>query len=457
MDTAFLIINLIVAAFVIFIFVWLTKRHVSFSKRVLLALGIGIVAGFVLQFIYGAASDVTKQTTEWLGIIGGGYIKLLQMIAIPLIFISIVTAFTRLQLKTNIAKVGIWIIGTLVVTAAIAAFVGIGAALLFHLDASNISQGATEAARATELQDKFAGISDLSFPQKIVELLPANPFLDFTGARATSTVAIVIFAAFIGAAFLGVQRKQPKEAAIFAKGVDAIYAIVLRIVKLILRLTPYGVFAIMTSTVALSDTSAILKLGNFVLASYAALIAMFIIHLVIVAFTGTSPMTYIRKSMPVLTLAFTSRTSAGAIPLNIETQKKLGVPEGIANFAASFGLSIGQNGCAGIYPAMLAIMIAPAAGIDPFSINFILTVVLVVAISSFGVAGVGGGATFAAIIVLSTLNLPIGLAGVLISIEPLIDMGRTALNVSDSMVAGIVTSKATGELKQEDDQTLVEA
>lgn len=456
MDTAFLIINLVVAAIIIFIFGWLAKRHVSFSKRVLLALGIGIVAGFVLQFIYGAASSVTTQTTDWLGIIGGGYVKLLQMIAIPLIFISIITAFTRLQLKTNIAKVGMWIIGTLVITAAIAAFVGIGAALLFHLDASNISQGATEAARATELQDKFAGISDLSFPQKIVELLPANPFLDFTGARATSTVAVVIFAAFIGAAFLGVQRKQPEEAATFAKGVDAIYAIILRIVKLILRLTPYGVFAIMTSTVALSDTSAILKLGNFVLASYAALIAMFIIHLVIVAFTGTSPMTYIRKSLPVLTFAFTSRTSAGAIPLNIDTQKKLGVPEGIANFAASFGLSIGQNGCAGIYPAMLAIMIAPAAGIDPFSWKFILTVVLVVAISSFGVAGVGGGATFAAIIVLSTLNLPIGLAGVLISIEPLIDMGRTALNVSDSMVAGLVTSKATGELKEEE-QTLAEA
>ncbi|MBC2257794.1 L-cystine transporter [Listeria booriae] len=455
MDTTFLVINLIVAALIIFLFMFLQRRHVSFSKRVLLALGVGIVAGFVLQFIYGAASDVTKQTTDWLGIIGGGYVKLLQMIAIPLIFISIVTAFTRLQLKTNIAKVGMWIIGTLVITAAIAAFVGIGAALLFHLDANNISQGATEAARATELQDKFAGISDLTFPQKIVELLPANPFLDFTGARATSTVAVVIFAAFIGAAFLGVQRKQPDEAAVFAKGVDAVYAIVLRIVKLILRLTPYGVFAIMTSTVALSDTSAILKLGNFVIASYAALIAMFIIHLIIVGFTGTSPVTYIKKALPVLTFAFTSRTSAGAIPLNIDTQKKLGVPEGIANFAASFGLSIGQNGCAGIYPAMLAIMIAPAAGIDPLSWKFILTVVLVVAISSFGVAGVGGGATFAAIIVLSTLNLPIGLAGVLISIEPLIDMGRTALNVSDSMVAGIVTSKATGELKHEE-QTLAE-
>ncbi|SQC68293.1 Transporter of cystine tcyP [Listeria fleischmannii subsp. fleischmannii] len=193
-----------------------------------------------------------------------------------------------------------------------------------------------------------------------------------------------------------------------------------------------------------------LKLGNFVIASYVALITMFIIHLLIVAIAGVNPITYIKKSLPVLTFAFTSRTSAGALPLNIETQRKLGVPSGIANFAASFGLSIGQNGCAAIYPAMLAIMIAPTVGIDPTSISFILTVVGIVAISSFGVAGVGGGATFAAIIVLSALNLPVGLAGVLISIEPLIDMGRTALNVSDSMVSGIVTSRATGSLEKEE-------
>ncbi|MEG0260876.1 MAG: cation:dicarboxylase symporter family transporter, partial [Lysinibacillus sp.] len=137
-------------------------------------------------------------------------------------------------------------------------------------------------------------------------------------------------------------------------------------------------------------------------------------------------------------------------PLNIQTQtKRLGVPDAIANFAGSFGVSIGQNGCAGVYPAMLAVMIAPTVGINPLDPSFIATLIAVVAISSFGVAGVGGGATFAAIIVLSSMNLPVALAGVLITVEPLIDMGRTALNVSGSMVAGVTTARTTGELDKE--------
>lgn len=123
-------------------------------------------------------------------------------------------------------------------------------------------------------------------------------------------------------------------------------------------------------------------------------------------------------------------------------QKRLGVPEGIANFSATFGLSIGQNGCAGIYPAMLAVMVAPVANVE-IDFQFVVTLIAVVIISSFGVAGVGGGATFASILVLSTLNLPVALAGVLISIEPLIDMGRTALNVNDSMLAGTGTARLT--------------
>lgn len=95
---------------------------------------------------------------------------------------------------------------------------------------------------------------------------------------------------------------------------------------------------------------------------------------------------------------------------------------------------------------MLAIMVAPIAGIDPLTPSFILTLIVVVALSSFGVAGVGGGATFAALLVLSTLNLPVAIVGLLISVEPLIDMGRTALNVSGSMTAGLLTSRATKEL-----------
>lgn len=131
------------------------------------------------------------------------------------------------------------------------------------------------------------------------------------------------------------------------------------------------------------------------------------------------------------------------------------MPSGIAGFAASFGTAIGQNGCAGIYPAMLIFLTAPTVGINPMSPGFFFTALAVIAISSFGVAGVGGGGTFDAIIVLSTLGLPVGLAGVMISIEPLIDMGRTTLNVNGSMVAGVVASKATNNLGELDSNVTI--
>jgi uncharacterized protein len=294
------------------------------------------------------------------------------------------------------------------------------------------------------------GVQDMTLPQQIVQLIPSNPFQDLTGARPTSTIAVVIFAALIGISYLGVKRKDPEHGDFFAKIIDTLYSITMRVVTLILRLTPYGILAIITKVTASSDYEAIAKLGKFVIASYVALILMFIVHLVLLSFAKLSPVNYVKKGLPTLTFAFTSRTSAGTLPMTIKTQTKdFGVSEGIANFAASFGLSIGQNGCAGIYPAMLAVMVAPSAGIDPTSPSFILTLILVVAISSLGVAGVGGGATFAALIVLSVMNLPIAIVGLLISVEPLIDMGRTALNVSGAMTAGVLTSKVTGEFETE--------
>ncbi|KJR69582.1 L-cystine transporter [Bacillus velezensis] len=445
MENLFIVLHVFVMLLLIAGLFVMQKKHVSFSKRVFTALGLGIVFGFALQLIYGPASHIVTQTADWFNIAGGGYVKLLQMIVMPLVFISILGAFTKLKLTHNIGKISGLIIGILIATTAIAAAVGIASALSFDLKAVHIDQGSTELSRGQELQQKSEDMTAKTLPQQIVELLPGNPFLDFTGARPTSTIGVVIFAAFLGIAFLGVKRKQPEHAATFSGIVDAVYAIIMRVVTLILRLTPYGVLAIMTKTIATSDIDSITKLGMFVIASYAALIVMFIIHLLLITFSGLNPITYVKKAFPVMVFAFTSRSSAGALPLNIKTQKSMGVPEGIANFAGSFGLSIGQNGCAGIYPAMLAMMIAPTVGQNPFEPGFIISVIAIVAISSFGVAGVGGGATFAALLVLSALNMPVALAGLLISIEPLIDMGRTALNVSGSMTAGLLTSKMTKE------------
>ncbi|ASJ57264.1 L-cystine transporter [Brevibacillus formosus] len=446
MSTLLIIVNIVLLLLFIAGLYAMQKKHISFSKRVFVGLGLGILFGLILQYVYGAKSDVLKSTIEWYNIVGKGYVKLLQMIVMPLVFISILSAFTKMKLTNNIGKISTLIIGLLVGTTAVAAAIGISTTLAFNLDGAQFQQGDAESARIEQVEQRLGDIENLSMPAKILELLPANPFLDLTGDRATSTIAVVIFSAIIGVAYLGIKRKNPEQAELFAKIVDAFHTITMRVVTLILRLTPYGVLAIMIRVAATSDYNAIWQLGKFVVASYVAMIIMFIIHLLLLTFAGLNPITYVKKAFPVLTFAFTSRTSAGALPLNVKTQQSMGVPEGIANFAGSFGLSIGQNGCAGTYPAMLAIMVAPVAGIDPLTPSFILTLIAVVALSSFGVAGVGGGATFAALLVLSTMNLPIAIVGLLISVEPLIDMGRTALNVSGSMTSGLLTSRVTKEL-----------
>lgn len=443
MNAFLTLINIIVLVIFIVILHMMARKHISFAKRVFTALGIGIVFGVLLHLVYGTHSNVITSTSDWFNIVGQGYVALLQMIVMPLIFISIVAAFTKIQIGEKFAKIGSLIFIFLIGTVTIAAIVGVVYALMFGLDASTINLGNAEQARGSEIAKQAKDLTAHTLPQQILELLPKNPFLDFTGQRATSTIAVVIFASFIGFAYLRVARKQPDHGELLKRAIDAIYSLIMAIVTFVLRLTPYGVLAIMANTLSTSDFGAIWTLGKFLIASYAALITMYIIHLIILSLLGISPIRYIKKTLEVLIFAFTSRSSAGTLPLNVQTQtRRLGVPEGIANFAATFGLSIGQNGCAGIYPAMLAIMVAPVANVE-IDLQFIVTLIAVVIISSFGVAGVGGGATFASILVLSTLNLPVALAGVLISVEPLIDMGRTALNVNDSMLAGTGTAKLT--------------
>lgn len=450
MNTVYVAINVLITVIMLIVLNRMAKNHVSFSKRVFTSLGMGIVFGAALQIIFGAKSEVVAESSKWIAMAGNGYVAFLRMIVMPLVMVSIVSAITKLGTTKGLGKMAGTIIGVLMLTTLISGAVGIASANIFGLNAESIQAGQSEADRAAQLEERAEEVSTMSIPEKVVDFIPSNPFLDMTGGRSTSTIAVVIFSAFVGIAALQIKRKKPKQAQTFADGIDALYGVVMRMVTLILRMTPYGVMALMTTTIAKTDVAGILNLGTFVIASYVALIAMFLIHLGIISLNGLNPMLYLKKAWPTLVFAFTSRTSAGAIPMNIETQtKKLGISDEVANFSATFGATIGQNGCAGIYPAMLAVMIAPTVGINPLDPGFIVQLLVIVMISSFGVAGVGGGATFAALIVLSSMNLPVGLAGLLISIEPLIDMGRTALNVSGSMTAGIVSGKMLNHMDVE--------
>jgi L-cystine uptake protein TcyP (sodium:dicarboxylate symporter family) len=441
-----LILNLAIALVVCALLYKMQTAHASFTKRVFTGMGLGVLLGAGFQAVYGATSAVVTQTDAWLDIIGSGYVQLLQMIIMPLIMVSIIQAILKLRNASSLGKISALTIATLLLTTVVAACIGILIAKLFSLTAVGLTASAAEVARGHYMDTRLATAQQISLPTTILSFLPTNPFLDMTGARKTSTIAVVLFSIFIGISATGIAGKKPEVFTSFNQFINVAHVIVMRMVTLVLRLTPFGVFALMTQVVAGSSLDSIYKLIDFVLASYSALFLMFCVHLLLIAAIGLNPVRYVRKIFPVLAFAFTSRTSAGAIPMSVQTQTaRLGTPEGIANFAASFGSTIGQNGCAGIYPAMLAVMIAPTVGIDPFTMQFLLPLVGIITIGSVGVAGVGGGATFAALIVLSAMNLPVALAGLLISIEPLIDMGRTALNVSGSITAGTVTSRLLGE------------
>ncbi len=414
----------------------------SLAQQILAGLGGGMLFGFALQFAYSGNPDAISGTLEWTNVIGSSYVNLLRMIIMPLVLVMMIAAVVRMRDVAALGKIGGLVIGILIGTTMIAALVGISIANIFGLTADGLTEGARELARADVLLARQETVESLGLADMLVRFIPSNIFYDLTGARPTSIIAVVIFGILFGIAALLVSREEPERADAISGFIDNTQAIIMKLVHMIMALTPYGILALMTKVVAGSNGADILNLITFVIASYIAIAIMFGVHSLLLRLNGINVADYFRKVWPVLTFAFSSRSSAATIPLNVETQvEELEVPTPVANLSATFGATIGQNGCAGIYPAMLATMIAPTMGIDPLAPLFILKLVVIVAISSFGIAGVGGGATFAALVVLPAMGFPILLAALLISIEPLIDMARTALNVNGSMTAGVLTGR----------------
>jgi len=419
-----------------------SKKSESLSRNVLFGLLLGSVYGLLLQFLFATQPEVTSAVLSWVALVGQGYVGLLKMIIMPLVLVFMIAAVVQLEKQGSLGKISFVSISILLFTTAIAAIIGITVTYGFNLNIDGLVSGARETAQMTNLQSKANDVADLTVPQMLLSFIPQNPFADLSNDRSSSIIAVVIFGVLVGIAARKVILQRTDLAGPIKTGVNALQATVMSLVKMIISLTPFGVAALMASVIANSSGSDILNLLAFIVASYVAILLMFIVHGFLLSLAGVNPKEFFKKIWPVLTFAFSSRSSAAAIPMNIEVQiNQLKVPPAIANLSASFGATIGQNGCAGIYPAMLAIMVAPSVGIDPMTLGFILPLIGIVVISSFGIAGVGGGATFAALVVLPTMGLPIEVVALLISIEPLIDMARTALNVSGSMTSGVITSK----------------
>lgn len=437
-----IVIVLIIFAVLLYGLFILQQQHVGYTKRVFVGLTLGMVFGGMLQGLFGSGNAMVDEAIEWINIVGGGYVRFLQLLIMPLIFVSLVQSFTKIERNINIGKISTNVLGMLTITVMVASVVAIIVTLLFNLDGAEFTRKAGESMQFLDLQERQAQVANLSIPEQLLNYIPSNIFEDLANLRISSTISVVIFSILLGTAYLGVNRKEPEYAKSFKHMIDTLHVIVMRIVTLVLRMAPFGIFAIMTRMTATLSIESLLDLGIFLVANYTAIFIMFVIHGIILLLHGLNPIQFFKKAGTALSFAFSSRSSAGTLPMNIATQTDaLGVDSTTANFSATFGMSIGQNGCGGIYPAILAVIVAPTVGWDMSNPITWISIILAAAISSLGVAGVGGGGTFAALIAFNVLGLPIEIVGLMISIEPIIDMGRTALNVNGSIIAGVTSSK----------------
>ena len=451
------IVNLILfTALVSLLYRLASNEAFTLSRRVFLGLIGGSLFGMYLQLAFGTSGEVMSATLEWTNVVANSYVALLRMMIMPLILITMIAAVLKVEEIKSLGKIGGTVVGTLIVTTVIAALIGILMATVFQLNAGDLAGGAREMARAEVLQARQGSVADLSLAELLISFIPTNIFSDLAGQRSMSIIGVVVFGLIFGIAALLVSEDDAEQGKRIHNADDTLQAIIMRLVKLVMALTPYGVLALMTRVIATSDGQAILNLISFVIASYIAIAMMFTVHAIIIIGLGANVKTYFQKVWPVLTFAFVTRSSAATIPMTIRAQiEELKVPAPIANIAASFGATIGQNGCAGIYPAMLAVMVAPTMGVD-VDLNFIVSLLVIIAIGSFGIAGVGGGATNAALVVLPAMGFPVTIAALLISIEPLIDMARTALNVNGAITTGMITTRLLGDKTAASEATMPE-
>ena len=411
------------------------KKHLNFTKLMLASMGMGILLGFIIQYIAKFPKEPSeiiwlKEVTKWYGLFGYGFMDLLKMLVVPLVLISIIRVIMNMNSDENLGKLTYKTILMLLGTTAIAASIGLIVGNLFKLGVGiQVLEADKEIREITSVIDTLRGL----LPSNIVSSMAEG-----------NIVAVVIFAAFIGNAIKRLNKKYRDLIKPFVDLVEASYKIIVSISITIIKMMPYAVIALMANTIAENGLESMFGVLNFIIALYVSVMIMFIVHLMIISFNGLNPITYIKNVSKALILAFTSRSSLGTLPVTIESlTENAGVESGTASFVGSLGANMGLNGCAGIYPALMIVTIANMAGVT-MDFSFYAMSLIVITISSLGIAGLPGTATMAVSVVLSGLGLGsyFQLAGGILAIDPILDMGRTMLNVNGTMTSAITVASS---------------
>ncbi len=408
-----------------------------------------IIAGLLLGLILGLVAKYTGHTTETpnalgttLSTIGSSYVTLLKAAVVPLIFTAVVSSIANLREVTNAARLAGQTLLWFGITALIAVSIGMVLGTVLRPGANS---------SATPPEDYTGGTG--SWWAFLEGLIPAN-FLgleastkaadtgDLTTSLSFNVLQVLVVAAAIGIAAL----KVGKPAEPFLTLNASALAVIQKVLWWIIRLAPLGTVGLIGRAVATYGWDTIGSLGKFTLAIYLGLaLVLFVVYPILIRVHGLSVKQYFSGAWPAIQLGFVSRSSVGTLPLTQRVaERNLGVPRAYASFAVPLGATTKMDGCAAIYPAISAIFVAQFFGVDLELVHYLLIAV----VSVLGSAATAGttGAVVMLTLTLSTLGLPLAGVGLLLAVDPILDMGRTAVNVAGQALIPTIVAKREGIL-----------
>ncbi|AMC93632.1 sodium:dicarboxylate symporter [Erysipelothrix larvae] len=409
-------IALAVALAIFWILYQFEKKHVNFGLRTIFAMLFGLILGFAFQ-----------GHTEYVSIFGTIFTRLISAIVVPLLLFSIIHSISKLNNLERLKSLGLrslfWLLlntflaSTLTLIIAGSLKVGSGFNLTLPTDAT-----AKEVPTIIETLVSF-------FPSNIVEHAASN-----------QVIPIIIFAIMVGIALVHINTKNETQGKILIDFAEAMNALIGQIVKSIIKLTPYAVVAFIANVVTRDSAKDLTTFVSIILIAYGiSMIQTYLVHGTLVLLFGKmNPIKFFKGIFEAQVVAFTSQSSIGTVPVTVERLiHKLDVKEDVASFVSGLGANTGMPGCTGMWPMLLAIFSINALNIPFTPIQYVLLIVYSI-IVSFGTAGVPGTATISATAVLTAAGLPIEIIVVLAPISALVDMARTATNVTGAATAAVI-------------------
>ncbi|MBE6115162.1 MAG: dicarboxylate/amino acid:cation symporter [Erysipelotrichaceae bacterium] len=395
-------------------------KNLSLTMQIFISLGLGIIAGLLFM-----KADMVDFTITYVKPFGTIFLNLLKFIVVPIVLCSIISGVISMKDIKKVGKIGGKTVLYYTLTTSFAVIIG-----LFF---ANLFKGGFQVLETTGLE--YDATATVNFMDTLVSIFPSNLIKPMVDANMLQVIVIALLFGF--GIIVSEEKGEP-----FAQMIDSLSEVSMVVMSLILKLSPIGVFALITPVIAENGPKI---LGSLALVLLVAYIAYFIHMIVVYSSTvkllgGYNPIKFFKGMVPAMVMAFSSASSVGTLPVNMDCVQKMGAKKEIASFVLPLGATINMDGTA-IYQGVCAVFIATCFGID-LTIGQMITIVLTATLASIGTAGVPGAGIVMLAMVLQSVNLPIEGIALVAGVDRIFDMGRTVVNITGDATCAMIISKS---------------